>query len=383
MIEEYKSQLPLSIFEDAQKELKNHKLTKKQEKEFFDKLLESYKSSRIDPGESIGVITAESFGEPGTQMTLNIFHFAGVAELNVTLGLPRLIEIFDARKEASTPSMEIYLDKQYNKDINAARKVAALIKETKFRELAQEFSINIAKLQIEATPNKKNMRDLRITDQILLKTLSESIKEVSVKQNKDGTIVLKPGKEIELKDLYKLKEKAKDTFIKGIPGVTQVLPIKQNNEFVILTSGSNLKEVFKLKEVDKSRSVSNDIFEVLKNLGVEAARQAIVNESLKVIQEQGLDVDIRHILFIADLMTASGTIKGITRSGITSEKESVLARASFETPIRHLIDASLVGEEDELTSVIENVIVNQPVPLGTGLPGLIARIKKLDGMKNG
>ena len=383
MIEEYKSQLPLSIFEDAQKELKNHKLTKKQEKEFFDKLLESYKSSRIDPGESIGVITAESFGEPGTQMTLNIFHFAGVVELNVTLGLPRLIEIFDARKEASTPSMEIYLDKQYNKDINAARKVAALIKETKFRELAQEFSINIAKLQIEATPNKKNMRDLRITDQILLKTLSESIKEVSVKQNKDGTIVLKPGKEIELKDLYKLKEKAKDTFIKGIPGVTQVLPIKQNNEFVILTSGSNLKEVFKLKEVDKSRSVSNDIFEVLKNLGVEAARQAIVNESLKVIQEQGLDVDIRHILFIADLMTASGTIKGITRSGITSEKEAVLARASFETPIRHLIDASLVGEEDELTSVIENVIVNQPVPLGTGLPGLIARIKKLDGMKNG
>jgi DNA-directed RNA polymerase subunit A" len=227
------------------------------------------------------------------------------------------------------------------------------------------------------------MRDLRITDQSLLKILSESIKEVSVKQNKEGIVILKPEKDVELKDLYKLKEKAKDTFIKGIPGVTQVLPIKQNNEFVILTSGSNLKEIFKLKEVDKSRSTSNDIFEVLKNLGIEAARQAIVNEASKVIREQGLDVDIRHILFIADLMTASGNIKGITRSGITSEKESVLARASFETPIRHLIDASLVGEEDELTSVIENVIVNQPVPLGTGLPGLIARIKKLDGMKNG
>ena len=383
MIEEYRSQIPLSILENAQKELKNHKLTKKQEKEFFDKLLESYKSSRIDPGESIGVITAESFGEPGTQMTLNIFHFAGVAELNVTLGLPRLIEIFDARKEASTPSMEIYLDKQHSKDINATRRVASLIKETKFRELAQEFSINIAKLQIEVVPNKKNMRDLRITDQSLLKILSESIKEVSVKQNKEGIVILKPEKDVELKDLYKLKEKAKDTFIKGIPGVTQVLPIKQNNEFVILTSGSNLKEIFKLKEVDKSRSTSNDIFEVLKNLGIEAARQAIVNEASKVIREQGLDVDIRHILFIADLMTASGNIKGITRSGITSEKESVLARASFETPIRHLIDASLVGEADELTSVIENVIVNQPVPLGTGLPGLIARIKKLDGMKNG
>ena len=378
MIEEYKDKLPLSILEEAEKELKNYKLTKKQEKEFLDKLVEAYKASRITPGESIGVITAESFGEPGTQMTLNIFHFAGVAELNVTLGLPRLIEIFDARKEASTPSMEVYLDKDYNKDINTAKRVAALIKETKFRELAQEFSINIAKLQIEVIPNKKNMRDLRISDQVLLKTLAESMKNVSVRQNKDGTIILKPGKDIELKELYKLKEKAKDTFIKGISGITQVLPIKQNNEFVILTSGSNLKEVFKLKEVDKSKSISNDIFGVLNVLGIEAARQAIINESLKVIREQGLDVDIRHIMFIADLMTASGTIKGITRSGITSEKESVLARASFETPIKHLIDASLIGEEDELNSVIENVIVNQPVPLGTGLPGLIARIKKIE-----
>ena len=377
MSEEYKDQLPLSIWEEAQKELKNNNLTKKQEKEFFDKLVETYKSSRITPGESIGVITAESFGEPGTQMTLNIFHFAGVAELNVTLGLPRLIEIFDARKEASTPSMEIYLDKEYNKDINAAKRISALIKETKFWELAQEFSINIAKLQVEVILNKKNMRDLRITDQMLLKTLSESMKDTTVRQNKDDSIVLKPSKEnTELKELYKLKEKAKETFIKGISGVTQVLPIKQNNEFVILTAGSNLKEVFKLKEVDKSRSTSNDIFEVLKALGIEAARQAIINEALKVIREQGLDVDIRHILFIADLMTASGTVKGITRSGITSDKESVLARASFETPIRHIIDASLLGEEDELTSVIENVIVNQPVPLGTGLPGLIARIKK-------
>ncbi|MBI2667257.1 DNA-directed RNA polymerase subunit A'', partial [Candidatus Woesearchaeota archaeon] len=361
---------------EAQKELKNHNLTKKQEKEFFEKLLEDYKKSRIDPGTSIGIITAESFGEPGTQMTLNIFHFAGVAELNVTLGLPRLIEIFDARKEASTPSMEIYLDKEYNKDINAAKRIAALIKETTLRELTQEFSINIAKLQIEVTLNKKNMRELRITDQTLIKTLSESMKDTTVKQTKDDLIILKPNKEIELKELYKLKEKAKDTFIKGISGISQVLPIKQNNEFVILTAGSNLKEVFKLKEVDKSRSVSNDIFEVLKVLGIEAARQVIINEALKVIKEQGLDVDIRHIMFIADLMTAAGTVKGITRSGITSEKESVLARASFETPIRHIIDASLIGEEDELNSVIENVIVNQPVPLGTGLPGLIAKIKK-------
>ena len=80
-------------------------------------------------------------------------------------------------------------------------------------------------------------------------------------------------------------------------------------------------------------------------------------------------------MFIADVMTTSGMIKGITRSGITGEKKSVLARASFETPLKHIINASLIGEEDELNSVIENVMLNQPVPLGTGLPDLVAKMK--------
>ncbi len=95
-----------------------------------------------------------------------------------------------------------------------------------------------------------------------------------------------------------------------------------------------------------------------------------------MISEQGLDIDIRHIMFISDLMTIKGEIKGITRSGITEEKESVLARASFETPIRHLINASLIGEVDMLNSVVENVMINQPIPLGTGLPSLVTKLGK-------
>ena len=111
------------------------------------------------------------------------------------------------------------------------------------------------------------------------------------------------------------------------------------------------------------------------------ARQAIINEASKVIEDQGLDIDMRHIIFIADVMTKTGDIKGITRSGITGEKESVLARASFEIPIRHIINASLIGEEDHLNSVIENVLLNQVVPLGTGLPGLVAKMKSKDKNK--
>jgi len=111
-------------------------------------------------------------------------------------------------------------------------------------------------------------------------------------------------------------------------------------------------------------------------LGIEAAREAIINEVKKVIDSQGLKVDTRHIMLVADTMCVSGQVKGITRYGVVSEKSSVLARASFETPIKHIIRAAVVGEEDMLTSVIENVMLNQAIPVGTGLPGLITKIRK-------
>ena len=78
-------------------------------------------------------------------------------------------------------------------------------------------------------------------------------------------------------------------------------------------------------------------------------------------------------MLVADTMCVSGSLKGVTRYGVVSEKSSVLARASFETPIKHIINAALVGEVDNLDSVVENVMINQPVPIGTGLPSLTVR----------
>ena len=314
-----------------------------------------------------------------THNTLNVFHFAGVAEVSVTQGLPRLIEILDARKEISTPSMEIFLKSPLNKDPKEVKRVAGLIKETKLGEIAASFSINLNKMQVEIEMDKAMMRDLKITEDYVERTLTESLKNAKVK-NQDGIIVLKvETEENELMETYKLKEKVKDLYIKGVKGIEQVLPVKNNTEFVIITSGSNLKDVMEIDDVDETRTTTNDVFEVLAVLGVEAARQIVINEASKVIEDQGLDVDIRHIMLIADAMTTSGEVKGITRGGITGEKKSVLARASFETPMKHIVNASLVGEEDELNSVIENVMLNQPVPVGTGLPDLVAKMRELFG----
>src|SRR3989344_7178973 len=372
--EQYSGILPEKLIDEAKELCINQKLNSKETEKVFERVKKEYESALIDPGEAIGIITAESFGEPGTQMTLNVFHFAGVAEVSVSSGLPRIIELFDARKIIKTPMMTIFIKSPHNKDPKRVRKIASMIKQVNLKEIATDFAIDISKLEINVLLNRKKMRDLNIEDANLLKVLTESVKNINLRLHEDKLIIKPKSEENELQSLYKLKEKLKDIRVSGIEKITQVLPVKENTEFVILTAGTNLKEVLEMKDVDASRTTTNDIFEIFKVLGIEATRQAIINETSKIYEDQGLDVDVRHMMFMADIITNSGKIRGITRSGITSEKESVLARASFETPIKHIINASLVGEEDKLNSVIENVMLNQPVPLGTCLPDLVLKI---------
>ncbi len=364
--------LPISLIDEV-KELSKG-LGDNEKKKVLTRVKEEYYKAKVQPGEAIGVITAESFGEPGTQMILRVFHFAGVAEMSLNLGLARLIELFDARKNPSTPLTTIYLKHGYKTDLDKVKLIAASIKETKLRDITDEFSFNLTQFRIEATLNKKEMRELKITENQVLNILKENLTDIDIKAD-DDSIKFKPKERESLSSLYKLKEKLKDVTIKGIKGVSQVTPVKKDNDYVVYCTTDALKKVFEIEGVDILKTTTNNPFVVSELLGIEAARQVIMNESLEVIKNQGLDIDIRHIMFLADVMTNTGVIKGITRTGITSEKESVLARASFETPIKHIVNASLVGEADSLNSVIENVMLNQPIPLGTGLPGLVAKMR--------
>ena len=101
---------------------------------------------------------------------------------------------------------------------------------------------------------------------------------------------------------------------------------------------------------------------------------SVAGQITDVINTQGLDIDIRHLKLAADAMTNTGEIKGVTRMGIIAQKSSILARATFEMPIKQFVNATIKGNEDKLTSVIENIILNQPVPIGTGLPGLLVKV---------
>jgi len=329
-----------------------------------------HKNQKLAPGEAIGIVTAQSFGESSTQMVLNVFHSAGVAEMQVTQGLPRLIEILDARKKPSTPAMEIYLDKEHNNEKDS-KIMAEKIKEVKLREIISEVNVDFGSKKIDVFIDKEALKRVHMGVEKIVDVLNE--KGMGAKKKGEDVIVFDLG-ESDFKSIFRFKQKIKETIVSGVKAIEQVLVVKRDANYVILTAGTNLKDILQFKGVNIEKIFTNDVHEVSSLLGIESARQSIIDEINKVLVSQGLDIDKRHLTLVADAMTSSGIVKGVTRVGIISDKSSVLARASFETPVKHFVNASRTGKKDKMASVIENIILNQPVPVGTGLPGLLVKV---------
>ena len=323
--------------------------------------LERYKRALVEPGEAVGIVAAQSIGEPGTQMTLRTFHYAGVREQNVTLGLPRLIEIVDARREPSTPIMTIYLDKEHRKSRKKATEVARKILYTTLEDISEAIYINPETEGIVVKLSKRKMDERGITIEELSKIID--VPSCSLKFEGD-MIYIEPKKKMDSK---KLMNKVLSYHIKGIPGIKRVYVSEENGEWVIRTDGSNLPRVLEVTGVDPTRTTTNNIHEIERTLGIEAARNAIIEEAMGVLEEQGLDVDVRHIMLVADIMTVTGNVRQIGRHGVSGEKPSVLARAAFEITVPNIVEAAVRGESDPLKGVTENVIVGQAIPIGTGL----------------
>ena len=323
----------------------------------------------LDSGEAIGIVAAQSFGESSTQMVLNTFHMAGVSEMQVTMGLPRIIEIFDARKKPSSPKMEVYLNQNYNDEKNA-KVLAEKIKEVTLKEISSEINLNFSDKKIEIVIDPKGLRQTHTST----KKVVERLNDIGFKSRESANGITLNASDMTFRDIYKLKEKLKETIISGVKGVEQILVVKKGRDYVVMTLGTNLKEILKMKEVNKDKTISNDLYEMADVFGIEVARQLIINEISDTLSSQGLNIDMRHLKLVADAMTNIGIVKGVTRMGIIAQKSSILARATFETPVKQFVNASVKGTGDKLSSVIENIILNQPIPVGTGLPGLLVKI---------
>ncbi len=330
---------------------------------------------QIPPGEAVGIVAAQSIGEPGTQMTMRTFHYAGVAE-HVPTGLPRLIEIVDVRKEPKKPTITIRLKKEYAKKREIAEKVAYEIESIFVKDVAKIIE-DVEKGIVVVRFDKIAGEQLGITKEMLLKSIKKGKRKI---QEKGEDIIIavdedkgkkdekgeKPKLFSKAKKVRKLFEKISNTLIKGIKGISKAVILEEEGEFIIRAKGSNIRDVIKNKYVDPSRIYTNNIKEIEAIYGIEAARNAIVKEVKDVLDMQGLTVNIRHIMLLADVMCSEGIILKVGRHGLAGRKRSVLARAAFEETIQHLTRAPVIGEEDPLIGTTENIIAGKTVPVGTG-----------------
>ncbi len=346
--------------------------------EVVEEVVRRYMVVMAQPGEPVGTVAAQSIGEPGTQMTLRTFHYAGLMEFDVTLGLPRLIEIVDARREPSTPTMTIYLDEKIRSNREEVKRIAQRIEYTTMENVLAGIEYFLGDNEITIRLDPEMMEDKGVTTERVVEALKKArLGDIEVVD--DYTIVVRLSERVlppeyiyDMKTYRDIEAKIRKLYLKGIKGIKRVIIQEQEDEetgeryYILRSEGSNLAEVLKVKGVDYTKTTTNNIYEIAQVLGIEAARNAIIREIIDVLSSSGLDVDIRHVMLVADQMTWTGRIRQIGRLGVVGEKPSVLARAAFEVTVRQLFDAAVKGEEEPIYGVTESVITGMPPLVGTG-----------------
>ncbi|MDE1845809.1 MAG: DNA-directed RNA polymerase subunit A'' [Candidatus Micrarchaeota archaeon] len=329
----------------------------------------------VIPGEPVGVIAAQSIGEPGTQMVLRSFHYAGVASSIATSGLPRLVEIVDTRKKPATPFSYVYLKGKAAKDFETAEQIVKKINEVKVNDIAKRVLENFSKGTILIRLDDQKLEANELTTKAVASKIEKLIKiEAGTSEH---TVIIKTHTK-SAKQIRALAVQIGKLTINGIENAGRAV-IKQDKateEFYIVTNNSNILGIMTIDGVDTGRIYTNDIFEMYRVFGVEAARNTVAKELDTVLREQGINVDQRHLFILADAMTSSGAIKNVGRRGLSGEKESIFARAAYEETVKHLINAAAFGEKDDMLGVTENVLIGKQIGLGTGTVTLA--IKKED-----
>jgi|GEM_PF-56064 len=355
-----------SIFQKMLK--KGYVLTEEEAEEYLKRVLEKFLRAQIDPGEAAGTVAAQSVSEPATQLTLRTFHWAGVAAFSITTGLPRLKEIFDAVEKPSTPMISAYLTDEYRKSKRKSEKIFNEIRAVTILHLIKQDGLQIepGENRIKVVLSRERLRQHKLLPEDI-KSSIEKIGKVRVESPSTYVLYVYPAdSNITLTEIYR---KLRERVFKGVKEYerAQLRKSEEFDEYYIVIAGSDITHLLYVEGIDISRLETNNIHVFAKIFGIEAARRLIAKEAKNVLDQYGLDVDMRHILYITDVMTMHGRIEAIGRYGIAGKKLSVLARAAFEETGKHLFRAAAAGMIDPLLGATENVIVGGIPPVGTGM----------------
>ena len=386
------------------------KVSESQLQHYLDLCMHKYEKAKVEPGHAVGAVGAQSIGEPGTQMTLKTFHFAGVAGMSITQGVPRIKEIINASKVISTPVITCFLTSASSE--RAARMVKSRIEKTYLRDVIEYIeecwhgNQRVIKIKVD-TENISNLHlDLYISE--IRHTLQHShhlkLLPQSVMRKKGDIILIKPdGAEEDAFDmdvagkakrkrtrskaldedtdlflhLQTLKRRLPDIAIKGLPDAARAVITKTGEKDgegretnKLMVEGYGFRACLSTPGVEFRQTVTNNIDEIHRVLGIEAARVSIIKE-LNFVMGQQMDIDPRHMQLLADIMTYKGDVLGITRFGLAKMRDSVLQLASFEKTPDHLFDAAIRGQSDKIEGVSECIIMGQPMRIGTGAVGTV------------
>lgn len=373
-----------------------------------------YHSSMIHAGESVGILAAQSLGEKGTQTTLNTFHKAGASEKTVVAGVPRFWEILNATRSPKAASCNIHFTSG-NSSIQELRKtIGHSMVEFSLEKLAREMNICIDKQPEEWYEVFKIMYNnnfeqfqhcicIKLKKEILYEygiTL-EFIANIIEKQFDDVKCVFSPlyigeihvyvdTRSIEVPDnisafiapenshLVYLEDIVLPVLEKlhicGIPGISNIFfTTDQHQKWIVETDGSNFSQILALENVDKTKTMTNNMWEVYETLGVEAARQFLIEEFLNIMS----GIHVAHIKLLVDRMTYAGSISSISRYSMRSEGSGVLAKASFEESFENLLNAAANGERESTNGVSASIICGKLAKFGTGICELKIDVMKL------
>jgi DNA-directed RNA polymerase III subunit RPC1 len=399
------------------------KVTKECLDKFLNACMTKYYKAVVQPGHAVGAIAAQSIGEPGTQMTLKTFHFAGVAGMSITQGVPRIKEIINAAKKISTPIISVELENKV--DVRVAQVVKARLEKTYLKDIAEHIEdvwgptkawINIRfdlermqKLHLDVSLEDiarsiiktKGMkldrrhveiygtRHIRVSPPQPDSAHDEEVEALSDPEPEEEDNAAKgKGRKKKKKSVYFVEVQEymralQDVIIKGHSDAHRVV-IKRSDtpnaagleELQLFVEGYGLKQCMITEGVNGIKCKTNSVLEVYETLGIEAAKSTIISEIKSVMSS--MDIDNHHIQLLATCMTNRGEITGITRFGLAKSRDSVLQLASFEKTPDHLFEAASGMKQDSIEGVSENIIMGQPVRLGTGMTKVVMPLNLSD-----
>jgi DNA-directed RNA polymerase II subunit RPB1 len=380
-------------------------------------LLQFYQKTQIQPGESVGVMTAQSIGERQTQTTLNTFHSCGQAIKTVVTGVPRFSELLNATTNPKAVNCNIFFNQATGSIDDLRRVIGSDFVDIRLSNLVQSKTVFTEPKRerwydvwcqfhgrdferfthgLSYKLDLGKMFEHSITLSMVADKIEEAYGDASCVWSPDAFGVLDVWVDVADVDndegLFDTMEEARSTFLEeivdealeqlhicGIEGVKNIFYEKKQGEWMVETDGSNLRKIFAHPAVDMTRTVCNNVWEIYQTLGIEAARNFLVEEFSNVISADGTFVNASHALLLVDLMTYSGTIISVSRYGLKKDSCGPMAKASFEESLDNFLKAGAYSEKETTNGVSASIMLGKMARFGTGICDIVI---DLDGLKN-